>query len=178
MNCNGTNASLLETPVVRVMLPIIRRRLPARIQRLRAEMTHSDRNCYLLFEGVRRSQITPFQRFTGMCTAPALSALALRYERSDYMSELTINRIFERMMLAATGCVLIALVALVDENVRGHVTGLLNGGAMAELTLVANYAQEAAHTVSQTIGFEGKIDSPMWMFAGAAGVLFVFMVTL
>jgi hypothetical protein len=94
------------------------------------------------------------------------------------MSELTINRIFERMMLAASGCVLVAMVAIFDENARKHVTGIFSGSAMVEAGFVGDRLQQAMHTVSQTVGYQGHMDSPLMMFAGAALVLFIFMFRL
>ena len=93
------------------------------------------------------------------------------------MSELTINRIFERMMVAGTGCVLVAIVAAFDENARGHISGVLTGQATTELSGLGVRLQHAIHTVSQTVGFE-NIGSTMGMFTVAALVLLVFMLNL
>ncbi len=93
------------------------------------------------------------------------------------MSELAINRIFEKMMVAGSGCVLVAIVAMFDENARGHISGVLTGQAVTELSGLGARLQHAIHTASQTVGFE-NIDSTMGMFAVAAVVLLVFMLNL
>jgi hypothetical protein len=93
------------------------------------------------------------------------------------VSDLTINRIFEKMMVAGSGCVLVAIVAMFDENARGHISGVLTGQATTELSGLGVRLQHAIHTVSQTVGFE-NIDSTMGMFAVAALVLLVFMLNL
>jgi hypothetical protein len=93
------------------------------------------------------------------------------------MSALAINRIFERMMVAGSGCVLVAIVAAFDENTRGHITGVLSGQATTELSGLGVRLQHAIHTVSQTVGLE-NIDSTIGMFVVAALVLLVFMLNL
>jgi hypothetical protein len=93
------------------------------------------------------------------------------------VSDLTINRIFEKMMVAASGCVLVAIVAMFDENARGHISGVLSGQGVSELSGLGARLQHAIHTASQMVGFE-NIDSTMGMFAVAAVVLLVFMLNL
>ena len=93
------------------------------------------------------------------------------------MSELTVNRIFEKMMVAGSGCVLVAIIAAFDENARGHISGVLTGQAMPELSGLGMRLQHAIHTASQTVGIE-NMDSTMGMFAVAAVVLLVFMLNL
>jgi hypothetical protein len=93
------------------------------------------------------------------------------------MSELTINRLFERMMVAGSGCVLVAIVAAFDENARGHISGVLTGQAVSELSGLGARLQHAIHTVTETVGIQ-NIDSTMGMFAVAALVLLVFMLNL
>lgn len=93
------------------------------------------------------------------------------------MSELTINRIFERMMVAGTGCVLVTIVAAFDESTRGHISGVLTGQAVTELSGLGARLQHAIQTVSQAVGVQ-NMDSTMVMFAVAALVLLVFMLNL
>jgi hypothetical protein len=93
------------------------------------------------------------------------------------MSDLAINRIFEKMMVAGSGCVLVAIVAMFDENARGHISGVLTGQGAIELSGFGARLQHAIHTASQTVGIE-NMDSTMGMFAVAAVVLLVFMLNL
>ena len=93
------------------------------------------------------------------------------------MTDLTINRIFERMIVAGSGCVLVTIIAAFDENARGHISGMLTGQATTELSGLGARLQHAIHTASQTVGVE-NIDSTMGMFAVAALVLLVFMLNL
>ena len=93
------------------------------------------------------------------------------------MSTLAINRIFEKMMVAGSGCVLVAIVAMFDENARGHIGGVLSGQAAMEFSGLGVRLQHAIHTASQTVGLE-NVNSTMGMFAVAALVLLVFMLSL
>lgn len=93
------------------------------------------------------------------------------------VTDLTINRLFEKMMVAASGCVLVGVVAMFDENARGHISGVLTGQATTELSGLGARLQHAIHTASQTVGVE-NMNSTMGLFAVAALVLLVFMLNM
>lgn len=91
------------------------------------------------------------------------------------MAELRFDRFVERVMVTGTGCALVAAVAAFDQTVRNRITGLFNGQALSEASIMGAQVQRAMRTASETVGFTGTEDPTMVYFAIAAVVLLVAM---
>ena len=80
----------------------------------------------------------------------------------------------ERIMVAGSGCILVAGVAVVDETIRQRLTGALTGEALSELSVLSSGLHRFVRMGSEALGY-GNEGALLFYFAIAAIVLLVLM---
>jgi hypothetical protein len=91
------------------------------------------------------------------------------------MTGFSIERLFERVVVAASGCALIGAAAVLDDRVRDRATGVFAGSALSELTAGRHQVERALQYAASTIGYQSSEHGMLMFFAVAAAVLFVVM---
>lgn len=92
-----------------------------------------------------------------------------------HMTGFTIERLFERLMVAASGCLLIGAAAVLDDRVRDRATGVFAGTAMSELAAGRHQVERALQYATSTIGYQSSVNGTLLIFVIAAAVLLVVM---
>ena len=91
------------------------------------------------------------------------------------MTGISAERLFERLMVGASGFVLLGAAAVVDDRVRDRATGVLAGSAMSELTAAYEQAQRAFQQAANTVGYQSDENGTLLLFVVAAAFLFFVM---
>ena len=91
------------------------------------------------------------------------------------MTGFSIERLFERVLVAAGGCALIGAAAVLDDRVRDRATGVFAGSAMSELAMGRQHVERALQYAADTVGYQSSEHGTLMFFVVAAGVLFVVM---
>lgn len=91
------------------------------------------------------------------------------------MTGFTIERLFERLLVAASGCVLIGAAAVLDDRVRDRATGVFAGTAMSELAAGRHQVERALQYATNYVGYQSSENGTLVFFVVAAAVLFVVM---
>lgn len=91
------------------------------------------------------------------------------------MTGFSIERLFERVVVAASGCVLIGAAAVLDDRVRDRATGVFAGTAMSELAAGRHQVERALQYATSTVGYQSSEHGTLVFFVVAATVLFVVM---
>lgn len=91
------------------------------------------------------------------------------------MTGLTIERLFERLLVAASGCVLIGAAAVLDDRVRDRATGVFAGTAMSELAAGRHQVERALQYATNAVGYQSSENGTLVFFVVAAAVLFFVM---
>jgi hypothetical protein len=89
------------------------------------------------------------------------------------MTGLSIERLFERVMVGASASVLLGAAAVLDDRVRDRATGVFAGTAMSELAGARDQVARAFHEASNLIGYQSNENGMLMFFVVAAGVLFI-----
>ena len=76
-------------------------------------------------------------------------------------------------MIGASGCALLAGIAIVNDTMRNRFGGVFHGTAIGEATSVLRAVQRVAQNVFETIGYSSTEHTAMTLFAASAAVLFV-----
>ena len=92
------------------------------------------------------------------------------------MTGFSIERLFERVMVAASAFVLLGAAAVIDDRVRDRATGVLAGSAMSELTMARDVVARALQQAADTVGYQSSEHGTLTFFVVAAGFLFVLAV--
>ena len=91
------------------------------------------------------------------------------------MTELKIDRISERVMVAGSGLALLAGIVALDDTIRDRVKGLLTGNAGSEMSVTSAYVQRLTGSALETMRYHGAENTMLVFFAVGAVVLFVLM---
>jgi hypothetical protein len=91
------------------------------------------------------------------------------------MANASSDRVMEKVMITASGCVLIGGIAVINDTMRDRFSGVMTGNTPGELTSVFRMAQGIIGDTLQTVGYSSSEHSLMTGFAVAAVVLFVAM---
>lgn len=91
------------------------------------------------------------------------------------MTGLSIERLFERVMVAGSACVLLGAAAVLDDRVRDRATGVFADTAMSELTAARQHVERAFQYAADTVGYQSSENGTLVFFVVAATVLFVIM---
>jgi hypothetical protein len=91
------------------------------------------------------------------------------------MTGISVDRLFERLMVGASGFVLLGAAAVLDDRVRDRATGVFAGSAMAELSGALDQVQRALQQAADTVGYQSSEHGTLMLFVVAAGFLFLVM---
>ena len=91
------------------------------------------------------------------------------------MTGFSIQRLSERLMVAASAFALLGAAAVLDDRVRDRATGVFAGTAMSELSLARDYAARALQQATSTVGYQSSEHGTLVLFVVAASILFLVM---
>lgn len=92
------------------------------------------------------------------------------------MTGISADRFFERLMVGASGFVLLGAAAVLDDRVRDRATGVLAGSAMEELSAAFEQGQRALQQAQNMVGYQSNENGTLMLFVVAAAFLFFVMV--
>ena len=87
----------------------------------------------------------------------------------------SVDRFFERCMVAVAAFVLIGAAAVLDDRVRDRATGVFAGTAMTELTSARDLATRSFQQAANTVGYQSSENGMLVFFVVAAVILFIVM---
>lgn len=91
------------------------------------------------------------------------------------MTVLSRHRFVEGLLSVGSLGVLVATVAANNETFRGKLAGLLNGESSNELAMAGGGLQRIVHTITETIGSNSAMHTPLVLFVLVAAALLVLM---
>jgi hypothetical protein len=91
------------------------------------------------------------------------------------MTGFSIERLFERVMVAASGFVLLGAAAVVDDRVRDRASGVFAGSAMSELSAASDHVTRALQQATDAVGYQSSEHGTLVFFVVAAGFLFLLI---
>ena len=91
------------------------------------------------------------------------------------MTGISIDRLFERLMVGASAFMLLGAAAVLDDRVRDRATGVFAGSAMSELSMARDQVQRALQQAADTVGYQSSENGTLVFFVVAAGFLFLVM---
>jgi hypothetical protein len=91
------------------------------------------------------------------------------------MTSFSVDRLFERMMVAGSAFVLLGAAAVLDDRVRDRATGVFAGSALSELTMARDQVGRALQQAADTVGYQSSEHGTLVFFAVAASILFFAM---
>jgi hypothetical protein len=91
------------------------------------------------------------------------------------MTGFSVERLFERVMVAASACVLLGAAAVLDDRVRDRAGGVFAGTAMSELTVARDHVARALQQAADAVGHQSSEHGTLMFFVVAASVLFLLI---
>jgi len=91
------------------------------------------------------------------------------------MTGFSVERLFERVMVAASAFLLLGAAAVVDDRVRDRATGVFAGSAMSELGAATDYVTRALQQAADNVGYQSDIHGTLMFFVVAASFLFILI---
>ena len=91
------------------------------------------------------------------------------------MTGISIDRLFERLMVGMSAFVLIGAAAVLDDRVRDRATGVFAGTAMSELSAASDQVQRALQQATNMVGYHSSENGTLVFFVVAATILFFVM---
>jgi len=91
------------------------------------------------------------------------------------MTDFSIRRLGERLMVAASAFALLGAAAVLDDRVRDRASGVFAGTAMSELTSARAYVARALSQAADTVGYQTSEHGTLVFFVVAASILFLVM---
>ncbi|MEO5739489.1 MAG: hypothetical protein ABIS29_02725 [Vicinamibacterales bacterium] len=92
------------------------------------------------------------------------------------MTGFSAERLFERVMVAASAFVLLGTAAVLDDRVRDRASGVFAGSAMSELTMAREHVARALQQAANTVGYQSNENGTLMFFVVAATILFVLVI--
>jgi hypothetical protein len=89
------------------------------------------------------------------------------------MAGISVQRLFERLMVVVSAFVLIGAAAVLDDRVRDRATGVFAGTAMSELSAARDLVTRSVQQAAATVGYQSGEHGTLVFFVVAAGVLFL-----
>ena len=89
------------------------------------------------------------------------------------MTTLSIERLFERLMVATSAFVLVGAAAVLDDRVRDRATGVFAGTAISELTAARDQVARAVQEAANMVGYQSNENGMLMFFVVAGGALFI-----
>lgn len=90
------------------------------------------------------------------------------------MTGISVDRLFERLLVGASAFVLLGAAAVLNDRVRDRATGVFAGSA-SEISAAAYQAQRALQQAADTVGYQSSENGTLVFFVVAAGILFFVM---
>ena len=87
----------------------------------------------------------------------------------------SIDRLFERFMVAIGAFVLIGAAAVLDDRVRDRATGVFAGSAMSELSAAREMVTRSLQQAADIVGYQSSENGTLVFFVVAAAILFLVM---
>ena len=91
------------------------------------------------------------------------------------MTSISIDRLFERLMVGTSAFVLLGAAAVLDDRVRDRATGVFAGTAMSELSAASEQVQRALQQATSMVGYQSSENGTLMFFVVAAAILFFVM---
>ena len=91
------------------------------------------------------------------------------------MTGFSVERLFERMMVAGSGVVLLGAAAVLNDRVRDRASGVFAGTAISELTAAREQVARALQQAADTVGYQSSEHGTLMFFVVAASVLFLLI---
>ena len=91
------------------------------------------------------------------------------------MTGFSIERLFERLMVAASAFALLGAAAVLNDRVRDRATGMFAGTAMSELSAAREQVARALQQAANTVGYQSSEHGTLVFFVVAASVLFLLV---
>ena len=91
------------------------------------------------------------------------------------MTGFSVERLFERMIVAGSAVVLLGAAAVLNDRVRDRATGVFAGSAMSELTAAREQVARALQSAADTVGYQSSEHGTLVFFVVAASVLFLLI---
>ena len=91
------------------------------------------------------------------------------------MTSFSVDRLFERMMVAGSAFAILGAAAVLDDRVRDRATGVFAGTALSELSMARDQVQRALQQAADTVGYQSSEHGTLVFFAVAASILFFAM---
>ena len=91
------------------------------------------------------------------------------------MTSFSVDRLFERMMVAGSAFVLLGAAAVLDDRVRDRATGVFAGSALSELEMARGHVERALQQAADTVGYQSSEHGTLVFFVVAASILFFVM---
>jgi hypothetical protein len=91
------------------------------------------------------------------------------------MTGLSVERLFERAMVAGSAFVLLGAAAVLDDRVRDRASGVFAGTAMSELSAAREQVERAIQQAADTVGYQSSEHGTLVFFVVAASILFFVM---
>ena len=91
------------------------------------------------------------------------------------MTGFSVERLFERAMVAGSAMVLLGAAAVLDDRVRDRATGVFAGSAMSELAMAREHVARALQQAADTVGYHSSEHGTLMFFVVAASVLFLLI---
>jgi hypothetical protein len=98
-----------------------------------------------------------------------------RLLKTSDMAVLSRHRFAEGLLSISSIGVLLAAVAASNETFRIKLAGLLSGESSNELAIAGGGLQRIVHTVTETVGSNATMHTPLVLFVLVAAVLLVLM---
>jgi hypothetical protein len=91
------------------------------------------------------------------------------------MASFSIDRLFERLIVAVSAFVLLGAAAVLDDRVRDRASGVFAGTAMSELSAARDLAARSLQQAASIVGYQSSENGTLVFFVVAAVILFVVM---
>jgi hypothetical protein len=91
------------------------------------------------------------------------------------MTGFSVERLFERSMVAGSGVVLLGAAAVLNDRVRDRASGVFAGSAISELTVAREHVARAVQQAVDTVGYQSSEHGTLMLFVVAASVLFLLI---
>ena len=94
------------------------------------------------------------------------------------MTGITIQRLFERLMVVASAFVLLGAAAVLDDRIRDRATGVFAGSAMTELATARDLVARSLQQAADAVGYQSSVHGLLMFFVIAAAVLFLLVLKI
>ena len=91
------------------------------------------------------------------------------------MTGFSVERLYERSMVAGSAVVLLGAAAVLNDRVRGRASGVFAGSAISELTAAREQVARALQQAVDTVGYQSSEHGTLVFFVVAASILFLVM---